>query len=706
MKVDDRPVKDRVARLRIPRSIAVVGASPLDGGSYYGSRLMGNLVAAGPAADLYPVNPRLAGQEILGRRVSASLGDLPVVPDMVVVAIGAGGVPRVLEEAGRLGVRTAVVITAHLGAEAERRSFDERLANIAIEFDMLVIGPNSVGLLNGNAAINASFATGADGDAMRPGDVAVLGQSGAVVSYLLQAFRDRALGYSWLVSTGNEVAQSLEGLFDMLVDDPETNVILLFVEGIGDGARFRRAALQARAAGKAVVMLNAGRSEAGSHAVASHTGRIAGAAAVLEAVAAESGIRIVSSYQEMFDAALALSSQAVSRAAIPHGRRAAVLTTSGGNGTVTADWLSTHGWQLAPLRSDVRAELEAICGQDDMGNPVDVTGAFAQQDRLARMSLALAKDPDLDAIFIATGAGGPRAEPMARYVAEVRARIPQELYVGWVGMSPETRAHFDRGGIAAYGEPAHAVVAAEASARFRNTRIDPELLPLLDAPSRQPQGASEIRTAGAALGELRAAGVTCAPMGLTEGLDPDRAAALADDLGYPVVLKIDAPELNHKTDLGAVVLDLGDADAVRAAAGSLRDIAVEEGIRDARILVQRMVTGVEVLIGLKRDPAFGLLLVAGIGGTRAELHTDAVGVLLPSTRAELSRRLAEHGVLAQLLAGYRGDPPVDREALLDVIEALARWAEAHERSVLEADLNPVVVTEDGAFVVDARAVVA
>ncbi|MFC0534041.1 acetate--CoA ligase family protein [Phytohabitans kaempferiae] len=703
MRVGEKPARDRAATLTVPRSVAVVGASPPEGGSYYGSRLIANLVAANPAADIYPVNPRLAGGEILGHKVYARLDDLPAVPDMVVVGIGAGAVPAVLREAGALGVRSAVVITAHLGAEADRRAFDHELATIAAEHDMLVIGPNSVGVLNGNASINASFATGADGGALRPGDVAVVGQSGAVISYLLQAFRDRALGYSWLISTGNEAAQPMEGLFDLVVDDPDTNVILLFVEGSADGPRFRRAALRARAAGKAVVMLNAGRSEAGRHAVQSHTGRIAGTAAVMEAVAAESGILVVSSYQEMFDAALALSTQSVRRAAEPHGRRAAVLTTSGGNGTVTADWLSAQGWTLPPLPDGVRAELEEICGQDGLGNPVDVTGAFAQQDRLARMSLALAKDPTLDAIFIASGAGGPRSEGMTVKLAEVRPRIAQEMYVGWVGLDPASRVHLDRAGIAAYDEPARAVAAAEAGARIRNAQIDPDLPALLDAPLRRP-GTPEVRTAGAALTELAEAGVSVVPMALTETLDG--ADAHADRLGYPVAVKLDAPDLNHKTESGGVILGLADAAAVREATARLRDIAERQGLTDARVLVQRMVRGVEVLVGLKYDDAFGLMLVLGVGGTRAELHTDAVGVLLPTTRAQLSRRLADHRVLGELLAGYRGDPPADREALLDVVEALARWAIGHAGVVLEADLNPVVVTPDGAFVVDARAVIA
>ncbi|MFG1627198.1 acetate--CoA ligase family protein [Kribbella sp. NPDC049227] len=694
--------------MRIPRSVAVVGASHGEGGSYYGSRMMSNLVTAGPKATLYPVNPRLAGTEIFGHLAYASLTDLPEVPDLVIVTTPIKTVVPILREAGGLGVPISVVISNHQGEESARRAFDAAIAEVAAATGMRIIGPNSMGVLHGHASLSATFSSGAHGGGIRPGNVAALGQSGAVIAYLLAEFQHRTLGYSWLISTGNEVAASTEELLDELIEDDDTQVVLLFVEGVSDGARFRQAALRARRAGKAIVMLKVGLSESGMRAVQSHTGRIAGTKAVYDAVAAESGIIDVSTYQEFFDATVALSQQAIERSALPHNRRAVVLTTSGGAGTYTADRLSELGWTLPELRPEIASAVEAICGQEGVHNPVDITGAFGDPSRLGRILTELAADETVDAFFIATGAGGQLGEAVAQSLVDARPKVPQEVYVGWVGMSDGVRAKLDAAGLPPFGDPARAAFAADVSARFRSfpQAAADELLAKLTAgvPPQTATTEPQWQTAADAMAELQRNGIG-GGSGVTDTLDPEEAVGLAEQIGYPAVVKIDSPSLNHKSDAGGVILDLRDEAAVRAAVKGFAELAATHGFERPRAVVQRMVRGVEVLVGLKRDPAFGLLLVAGLGGTAAELYADAIGTVstvLPTTRTQLDAMLSRHQTLDTLLAGYRGAPPADREALLDLLESLSTWAVTREGAVHEADLNPVVVNEHGAFVVDAR----
>lgn len=698
--------------LSLPDSVAIVGASQVQGGSYYGGRLLANMIAAMPKAALYPVNPRYAGQEIEGLKVYAELSELPEVPDFVVITTAVKTVLPVLREAARMGVPTCVVISAEKGDQTARRSFDAEVAAIARASGMRIIGPNSMGVMNGNAGLNCSFTSATTGVGLAPGNVAALTQSGAAIAYLLQVFRGTSLGYSWLISTGNEAGTSLEQLFEEVVDDPKTDVLLLFIEGIADGNRFRKAALRARAMGKAVLMLNSGVSEPGREAVQSHTGRIAGAGEIIAAVAEEAGIIRARSYQDFFDYAKALAEQAVPRRGRAHRRRAAIITTSGGAGTVAADQLSAQGWTLPHLPADVVGNLEVIAKAQGIGNPIDVSGAFADKTMLPRLIRTVAECDAIDAIFVVTGAGGSLAAGVAEEIVAATGGLAQEIYVAWVGLTRELSRIFDGTPVAVYPDPLRAVMAADASASFRcgqqQAAETAAALALLDAP---PSGklshrvCAGLASAADTLAAIADAGVPCAPYAVCPTLSARGVVEIAERIGYPVVLKIDSIGLSHKSDSGGVRLRLADAVAVTAAVQDFERIARATQLASPRVLVQAMVSGIEVLVGVKHDDAFGPLLVLGLGGTHAELHADsATSVVLPATRAALEGLVARHGKLGLLLAGYRGQAPGDRGALLDTLAAIADWAVAQRGLLREADFNPVMVTPTGAFVVDARAV--
>ncbi|TDE10175.1 acetate--CoA ligase family protein [Jiangella asiatica] len=698
-----------------PRSVAVVGASELGGTNYYGARVMRNLVDSATDVAVYAVNPRYHGQQVMGADAFGTLSDIPEPPELVIIAIPAAAVVDVLTEAGELGVQTCVVLTRESRGPSARKAFEREVRDVALRYSMRVIGPNSMGVFCGTAMVNGSFASGAHDGGLKPGSLSMVSQSGSAISYLLQLLQRTRIGYSWLISTGDEAVCSLEALFEQVVEDPDTQVILLVVEGVADGERFRRAALRARVLGKPVLLLQVGVSTVGREAVQTHTGRLAGVEKAFEAVAEESGIVRVPTFERLYDIATSMVEQALPRKDHEHARRAMVATTSGGAGAYTADHLSALGWSLPPLSEEIQQDIESISGQNGLQNPVDVTGTWAQPEMLPALLLAMSKDTTIDAVVIASGAGGTLALPVAEALAAVREEIPQELYVGWVGMSAEVAAVLGNAGISAFPDPARAAHAAEASARFRQNQqnIQPasSLMELLSEGTcahvrteTGRNGPGTTSTAGEMLVSLAAAGVPCAPGRLSRGLDLQEVEDLADEVGYPLAIKLDSPALSHKTDKGAVAVGIADADQLEVQLARLADIAKHDGLDSPRVLVQRMVDGIEVLVGLKRDPAFGLLLVLGVGGVRAELFPDVNAVVLPTTDAGLASMVGSHPMLNRLLAGYRGAEAADRGALIEVLRRFAEWGTAHGDQLLAAEVNPVMVNGAAAVAVDARAV--
>jgi acyl-CoA synthetase (NDP forming) len=693
-----------------PRSIAIVGASRLVGGSYYGARLFNNVINAGPEATVYPVNPRLAGEDIDGHKVYAGLADLPEVPEMVVMTTPISTILPLLEEAAALGTRIGVVISAHKGSAEEQRAFDQSVGELSARTGMQIIGPNSMGIMNAHAGINASFTSATHGVGLNKGPVAAVAQSGAAIAYLLQVFRGTAMGYSWLISTGNEAAASLETLLDDVIADEKTEVVMLFVEGVTDGKQFRRAALKAQLAGKALLMLNSGTSEAGREAVQSHTGRIAGTPEMLQALAREAHIVASKSYADFFDAAKALTFQSLKRKAMAHGRRAVIVTTSGGAGTVTSDQLSALGWTLPALPPAIEARLAEIAKQAHVSNPVDITGAFADKTMLPRILDVLNDFDDVDAIFVVTGAGGTLAEGVAEEIKGAADALRPEVYVAWVGLTPAVEAVFDGSAATAFPDPLRAVAAAEASAVFRvgqsQKTVAVESLALLENKTAPKLGRVGTWTAAETIADLSALGAAAAPSVRVDGSNQQQVLAVAHDIGYPVVVKIDAEDLSHKSDADGVRLNIKSDEQIGAVLTDFAGIRTTMNIEDPGVLIQAMLKGTEVLVGIKHDDAFGHLLVLGLGGIHAELHADsAVSLLLPASRADIANLVARQPKLVALLSGYRGAPAGNAEALIDTIAVIANWADRLGASLKEADFNPVIVNEKGAYLVDGRAFV-
>lgn len=694
-----------------PRIIAVAGASALEGGNYYGARVLINLVEAGVQAQIYPVNPRLAGSELCGLPVYKSLSDLPAAPDLVFVVTPAQFVIPTLEEAAALGTAVSVVVTAGSGDDSERRAFRARIAEVAHASRMRIIGPNSMGLMNGALSLNGSFASGTIGGRVPPGHIACLSQSGATLSAMLQWFGDSKVGFSWLVSTGDESATGLEVLMQAMVGDDDVRSIMLFLEGVRDGTAFRRAALEANRAGKPVTMLQVGRTDKGREAVMSHTGRIAGTREVFAAVAQETGVIETESLVEFFGTARTMAQRAKRRGDLPRNRRAAVVTVSGGAASLSADQLYALGWELPAFGPAMVAALAEATGQSDVHNPADIGGTWRNPDKIAKAITAIARDDSIDTIFLPLAAGGQFAEGVAKAVISAAQTIPQDVFVSWVGMSDRVRALFDEAGVPAFDDLPFAARAAEACAKFsesqaNRTGIEDLLQVLSDNPASAgtaPTSASPIWTVTETLEDLQRAGLPCAAFEVAGELDTKDIVTRAERIGFPVALKLSSPDLNHKSDDGGVAIGLADGPAVASAVERFKALAARRKLTNASILIQKMEQGVELLVGIKRDPAFGPVLVVGLGGTLAELHGEIAATCLPTTAAMLRSTLTRNARLNSLLDGYRGQPAADRDALVAFLADFARWAQSKGERLQEVDLNPVMVTGRRISIVDGRA---
>lgn len=698
--------------LSSPKVIAVAGASDIEGGNYYGARVLANLVEGGARATIYPINPRLAGSKLFDLPVYASLSDLPSPPDMVFVVTPIKFVIATLEEAAGLGVATSVVVTAEGGDESERRRFRDRISELARTSGMRIIGPNSMGLMNGALSLNGSFASGSIGGRVPPGNIACLSQSGATLSAMLQWFGDSKVGFSWLISTGDESATGIEELMQAMVDDAEVRSIMLFLEGIGDGVAFRRAALAARRAGKPVTMLQVGKSEKGREAVKSHTGRVAGTREVFSAVARETGIIETESFVEFFGTARTMAQRPQRPGNLPRNRQAAVVTVSGGAASLSADQMWSLGWELPEFSPSMVAAIADATGQAGVHNPADIGGTWRNPEKMTHAIAAIAKDDGIDTIFLSMGAGGVFAEGVAQAIVTAAKTITQDVFVAWVGMSDTVKEIFDNAGIPVFADFPLAVRAAEAGAKFNGSQADlKEAAELMQILSEMPASAPlvsaaepSIWTVAEALGDLRQAGLPCAAFNVVGALDPKEVATRAARIGFPVALKLSSPDLNHKSDDGGVVIRLGDGPAVEAAVETFKAIASRKKLTYTSVLVQKMEHGVELLVGIKRDPSFGLVLVVGLGGTLAELHNEIAATILPTTPSMLRKLLSRNSRLNMLLDGYRGQPPADRDALVSFLADFARWALAKGETLQEVDLNPVMISGGQISIVDARAV--
>jgi acyl-CoA synthetase (NDP forming) len=676
----------RLAALLTPKSIALVGC-PADL-SRPGARPLLYLRKHGYPGRIYPVNPR--HREIGGLPAWPALGALPERPDVVWIGVPGPEVEAVLAEAARLKVPGVVILTAGFGETGEAgRARQERLARLAEQAGITVLGPNMLGFINCWDRVPLTFSPAGGLEELIPGPLGVASQSGALGGIVVNRAFDRRIGISAMVSTGNEIGVTVSECLEYFADDPRTQAVALVAEGIRDGERFKRAAGRLLAAGKALVALKLGRSRSGRRNALTHTGALAGSWQAWRAVARQYGIVEVETFEELVEVAGFLARE---RRVVRRG--VAVVATSGGASILTADHLEEQGVRLprlapATVTALARRLPDYAVTRD---NPVDVTAGLTE-DLFAEVLSVVAADPHVDAV-LATVTGARGAE-RAENVARVARQADRPIVVCWLGgsLTAEGVGFLDRRGVPCFLNPRTAALALAAGRRVaaaRGRRPWSTPAPLRIAP------VSAAPRSYAALADLaRRLGVPLAAESLVA--TPAAAARAARRLGFPVAVKLVAPDLPHKTEAGAVALDLRSPGAVRRAAAAMLARAGRRPIEG--LLVQRMARGVEVLAGVTRDPTFGLLLVVGAGGVHAEALGQVTSRPLPVSRRDLYEMLGEVPALGAL-RGWRGAPPADRPALVAALAAVARLAAALGDDLVGLDVNPIIAGPRGAVAVD------
>ncbi|MCK6482221.1 MAG: bifunctional acetate--CoA ligase family protein/GNAT family N-acetyltransferase [Planctomycetes bacterium] len=692
-----------------PRRIAMLGVSPNP--ESVGGRILSNLVGGGFPGVVYPVSP--SQEAVLGIPCHRSLSALPHPPDLAILCAPAPEVPDLVRACGEAGVRGAMVVSAGFRETgAEGRALEERLRAEAARFEgMRLMGPNCLGVLVPGSGLNASFAPGLP----RQGDIAFLSQSGALCAAVLDWAREERIGFSAVVSVGNALDVGFGDLIDYFGDDEGTHSIVLYLESIGNARRFMTAA-RAFARSKPIVAYRAGRFPRSAEAAASHTGALATGDDVYQAAFDRAGIARVFDIGEIF-----ACTELIGRRRTPRGSRLAVVTNAGGPGVMAMDALLAAGGEPAILSEATRDALrEALPPAASVANPVDVLGD-ARPKRLARALEIVLADKGVDAVLvILTPQAMTRATAAAEAVGRMAETSRKPLLASWLGGESmrEGMRVLSGAGIATYATPEQAVRAfmtLVAYARNLETLYETPR----DIPVEFPLDRREVRAEfdrlvadqGPILGEevsktlLSAFGIPSArPLAARSA---DEAVRFARHIGYPVVLKVLSPDVTHKSDLGGVVLDLWDGGAVRAAWDRIHAEAarLRPGARVEGVTVQPMIRsrgGVEMILGARKDPVFGTVILAGLGGTAAEVLRDrALG--FPPLNERLARRMLESLRAWPLLRGFRGSPPLAVDALIEALIRLSYLC-AEYPEVLELDVNPLLVTETGVTALDARVV--
>lgn len=677
-----------------PRVVAVIGANRTRG--KIGAEILHNLRDAGFTGTIVPVHPTAA--EIEGLPCRPRVTDVPGAVDLAVVAVPADRVLDAVDDCIAKHVPAICVISAGFSeCGPEGREREARLVEAVRRAGCRLVGPNCMGLLNTSEAVrlNATFSP------VYPprGRVAMSTQSGALGLAILDYARRLDIGISSFVSVGNKADVSSNDLLQYWAGDPHTAVILLYLESFGNPRKFAEIA---RAVGRAkpIVAVKAGRSAAGARAAASHTGALASNDAVVTALFRQSGIIRAERLEEMFDVAALLSHQP-----LPKGPRVAILTNAGGPGILAADACEANGLQLPPLGEATRAALRAFLpGAASVHNPVDML-ASAPAEHFERALTVLLDDAAVDsviAIFIPPLVTQPEAAATALAAAAAgRAGKPVLGVFMRAEGAPSALA-----GIPSYAFPESAALAlarVTAYAQWRGTPVASDAEPANLDRQAMRRIVDAILARGGGWGRpdenealLAAAGITCAPSAVVTGVEA--ASDAAARLGFPVVLKALGPTLLHKTERQAVMLNLGDDPALRAA---YADVEARLGHEMTAALVQRMAPpGVEMIAGVILDPMFGPLIACGTGGILVDVLADVSFRLHPVSSADAAAMVGElRG--ARLLRGFRGAPPADEAALCDVLRRLSALVAAVPE-IQELDLNPVVVHQTGACVADVR----
>jgi acyl-CoA synthetase (NDP forming) len=688
-----------------PRSLAVIGAS--DDPKKIRGRVLANIVKSAYPGRIFPIHP--TRDTIQGLPAFAAIGQAPEQVDLALIAIPAESVPAMLKDCVAAGVRSVLVLSSGFAEEegGAHRALQDEVRAIARDSGMAVAGPNSVGLLDLVQPLAATFSPAIDFTAL-PGlrndrtrrRIGIISQSGGLGFALFNRGLKRNLAFSTVINTGNEADLDACDILDFMLDDEETSAILMFVEEIRRGRRFVELARRALDLDKPIIVAKIGRSAAGRRAAASHTASLTGSDAVHDAVFRRYGVIRANDQDDMLDIA-----DAALLCPLPTGRRVGVVTISGGVGGWLADTLEAHGLEVPEFSAALQRQIrDYLPSYGAAFNPIDITAQAIGNDHRLRSIAALEASDEVDAIAVVSSLtiDSRMKEEKAAIGAIVARRRKPILFYSYPLPTEQARSDLAEIGVPCYTSlrgPALALAtladraaAATALARPTEWRDDP---PGRDAAVRLLDAAAETLCEYEAASILDAYGIATLPARLVQ--DPCAAVDAAAVIGYPVALKIQSPDIPHKSDSGGVVLDLADAQAVREACTAMleRIVASLPMARIRGVLVQKMaLPGLEMISGTVDDDDFGPLLTVGFGGIHVEVLGDVTTVVLPidalAADASLDRLRG-----ARLFAALRGAPPRDRAAFAALLVRLAQLQTDFAGRIATIDLNPVLLHDDG-----------
>ncbi|MBN1137710.1 MAG: acetate--CoA ligase family protein [Anaerolineae bacterium] len=678
-----------------PRAVAVIGASRDP--AKLGYNVLHNIVQYGYAqrGAVYPINPN--AKEILGLKCYPSVLVVAGAIDLAVIVIPSRHVMNALIECGEKGIKGAVIISAgfrEMGQEGWHR--EREIVSVARRYGMRLIGPNCLGVIDTISGLNASFAVGMP----RQGTIALMSQSGALCTSILDMALADGVGFSRFISLGNKADLDEIAFIKEWADDPHTRVIIAYLEGIGDGVEFVRVAGQV-SRHKPIIAIKAGTTSAGSRAVSSHTGTLAGLENAYEAAFRQSGVIRARSVQELFDFSIAFARQPLLQNA-----RIAIVTNAGGPGIMATDACELAGLQLAPLEAETTASLRSLLPPAaSVLNPVDVLGD-AQADRYEQTVSLVLNDPNVGGVIvIVTPQIMTQVEATARVVGQLSKERKKPILGCFMGREAVAQGVqiLNEHAVPNYPVPERAVASMAAMMAYRRWRLRPaaQLETFAVDQDRVRHALQRVRDEGRVMmGDaeaweiLEAYGIATPKTRLARS--PDQAVRLAQEIGFPVAVKIVSPDILHKTEVGGVQLNVATDKDVRKAY-DLMVYRAGQYVPGAEIwgcLVQEMIVGgKEVIVGMHRDPHFGPLMMFGLGGVYVEALRDVAFRLVPFDRRDAREMIGEIRA-ASVFRGVRGENASDVEALSEALLRLSQLA-VDFPEILEFDINPVTVFEDG-----------
>jgi len=687
---------DSLTPLLAPRSIAVLGAS--GDPSRIGGRPIAYMLEKGFAGAIYPVNPNRP--EVQGLRAYPTVADLPEAPDVAIVAVPAGVAVQAIADLGARGTKGALVFTAGFAEVDEAGAeMQAQMVEIARASGMRLLGPNCLGVFDGRTHYYATFTASLDSGFPIPGHIGIASQSGAYGTHVFTMARNRGIGASLCVMTGNEADVTVGEAIGWMAEHPDTDVIAVYAEGIRESEQFVAALATARAAKKPVVLMKVGRSALGTAAARSHTASIAGDDAVTDAVLAEFGVVRARTTEELLDIA-----HTATRKIYPARNTLGVITISGGAGVLISDAAESLGVEMPPMPEAAQAKLKELVSFCAPRNPVDATAQVSNDMNLVNIfTESLIVDGGYSSVIgffsqVIASRRGPELRERLKASLDLH---PDRLFVLSVLAAPAMVRELEEDGFIVHEDPSRAVAAIAAMGRYGAAFATPPPGPPPEVPPVALPAATPSEAEAKRL--LAAAGIAAAPERPCATAEDAVAAATA--FGFPVVMKILSPDIIHKSEIGGVLLDVADVYGVRAGFATLiaRAKAGAPAARIEGVLVARqMKGGVECILGIHRDPVFGPIAMFGLGGIFVEVLKDVVFRRCPFGEDEAERMI--RGIKgAPLLLGARGRKPADVKALAAMLARLSVFAVQAGPRLASIDLNPVFAMPqgEGAFAADA-----